>query len=284
MARRSSNSSSNVHRPAELLGKVLKTHGLEPGFKRGKVLALWPEVAGEMLAEMSEAAALEDGVLMVYVPDSAAAFHLKFQREEFLKRYEKRLPGAVTDIRFREKRFQRKGNGKVQAAALPPLSPEEESSLRALADKATRLSPRNPATDELKAAVYRAARAVLQRQKLSPHPPCVICGSPEPENPCKSCQRLLEDPAVKREAGRLTRKPLNPRLEGEPLQAAKYLAQMRLEAQLRELLPQVVKEPDLMMVLQDTARRYLQLRSGHTQVRPYLHLLPETLRQFLKEL
>ena len=284
MARRSSNSGSNVHRPGELLGKVLKTHGLEPGFKRGKVLALWPEVAGEMLAEMSEAAALEDGVLMVYVPDSAAAFHLKFQREEFLKRYEKRLPGAVTDIRFREKRFQRKGNGKVKAVTLPPLSPEEESSLRALADQATRLSPRNHATDELKAAVYRAAKAVLQRQKLSPHPPCVICGSPEPENPCKSCQRLLEDPAVKREAGRLTRKPLNPRLDGEPLQAAKYLAQMRLEAQLRELLPQVVKEPDLMLVLQDTTRRYLQLRSGQAEVRPYLHLLPETLRQFLKEL
>ncbi|ADH62002.1 protein of unknown function DUF721 [Allomeiothermus silvanus DSM 9946] len=271
MARRS----SNVHRPAELLGKVLKTHGLEHGFKRGKVLALWPEIAGEMLAQMSEAAALEEGVLLVYVPDSAAAFHLKFQREEFLKRYEKRLPGAVSDIRFREKRFARKGTGKVQAAPLPPLSPEEESRLRALADKTT---------DELKAAVYRAARAVLQRQKLSPHPPCMICGSPEPENPCKSCQRLLEDPAVKREAGRLTRKPLHPRLEGEPLQAAKYLAQMRLEAQLRELLPQVVKEPDLVAVLQDTARRYLQLRSGQSEVRPYLHLLPETLRQFLKEL
>ena len=275
MARRSSNSSSNVHRPAELLGKVLKTHGLEHGFKRGKVLALWPEIAWEMLAQMSEAAALEEGVLWVYVPDSAAAFHLKFQREEFLKRYEKRLPGAVSDIRFREKRFARKGTGKVQAVPLPPLSPEEESRLRALADKTT---------DELKAAVYRAARAVLQRQKLSPHPPCMICGSPEPENPCKSCQRLLEDPAVKREAGRLTRKPLHPRLEGEPLQAAKYLAQMRLEAQLRELLPQVVKEPDLVAVLQDTARRYLQLRSGQSEVRPYLHLLPETLRQFLKEL
>lgn len=275
MARRSSNNISNVHRPAELLGKVLKTHGLEHGFKRGKVLALWPEIAGEMLAQMSEAAALEEGVLLVYVPDSAAAFHLKFQREEFLKRYEKRLPGAVSDIRFREKRFPRKGIGKVQAAPLPPLSPEEESRLQALADKTT---------DELKAAVYRAARAVLQRQKLSPHPPCMICGSPEPENPCKSCQRLLEDPAVKREAGRLIRKPLRPRLEGEPLQAAKYLAQMRLEAQLRELLPQVVKEPDLVAVLQDTARRYLQLRSGQPEVRPYLHLLPETLRQFLKDL
>ena len=177
-----------------------------------------------------------------------------------------------------------KRQGKAKTVTLPPLSPEEESSLRALADKATRLSPRNHATDELKATVYRAAKAVLQRQKLSPHPPCVICGSPEPENPCKSCQRLLEDSAIKREAGRLTRKPLNPRLEGEPLQAAKYLAQMRLEAQLRELLPQVVKEPDLMMVLQDTARRYLQLHSGQADVRPYLHLLPETLRQFLREL
>ncbi|MER3481016.1 MAG: DUF721 domain-containing protein [Meiothermus sp.] len=271
MARRS----SNLHRPAELLGKVLKTHGLEPGFKRGKVLALWPEVAGEMLAQMSEAAGLEDGVLLVYVPDSAAAFHLKFQREEFLKRYEQRLPGAVTDIRFRERRFLRKGSGQAKAAQPPPLSPQEESHLRALADKTP---------DELKAAVYRAAQAVLRRQKLSPHPPCLICGSPEPENPCKSCQRLLENPAIQREAGRLTRKPLNPRLEGEPLQAAKYLAQMRLEAQLRELLPQVVKEPNLIVVLQDTARRYLQLCSGQSEVRSYLHLLPETLRQFLKEL
>ncbi|PZA08114.1 MULTISPECIES: DUF721 domain-containing protein [unclassified Meiothermus] len=267
--------SSNVHRPAELLGKILKTHGLEHGFRRGKALALWPKVAGEMLAQMSEAAALEDGVLMVYVPDSAAAFHLKFQREEFLRRYEKHLPGTVTDIRFRERRLVGKAADKAQPAPPPPLSPEEEARLRALADKTP---------GELKAAVYRAARAVLQRQKLSPHPPCVICGSPEPENPCKNCQRLLGDPAVKREASRLIRKPLHPRLEGEPLQAAKYLAQMRLEAQLRELLPQVVKEPHLVAVLQDTARRYLQLRAGQPEVRPYLHLLPETLRQFLKEL
>jgi hypothetical protein len=61
------------------------------------------------------------------------------------------------------------------------------------------------------------------------------------------------------------------------------LAQQKLEAQLRDLLPQVIQQPELMPILQDTARRYLQLRSGEKDVRAYRHLLPETLASLLKE-
>ncbi|MCL5965003.1 MAG: hypothetical protein M1369_04370, partial [Deinococcus sp.] len=79
-------------------------------------------------------------------------------------------------------------------------------------------------------------------------------------------------------------RPLASNFEGELLQAAKYLAAAGLEAQLRELMPQVVKEPALMAVLQDTARRYLQLSTGQKEVKGYLRLLPDTLRSLIKEL
>ncbi len=86
-----------------------------------------------------------------------------------------------------------------------------------------------------------------------------------------------------REATRLSRFPLKPCLEGHPLEAARYLARSRLEAQLRELLPQVIQQPDLIPILQDTARRYLQLCTGQPEVRTYRHLLPPSLQSLLKE-
>ena len=93
----------------------------------------------------------------------------------------------------------------------------------------------------------------------------------------------MGEAAVQREAGRLTRFPLKPRLEGNALSAARYLAQSRLQAQLHELLPQVIQQPDLIAILQDTARRYLQLRTGQKETRPYRNLLPEALKSLLKE-
>lgn len=261
-------------RPAELLHKLLGSKGLEAGMRRGKALALWPEVAGEMLAAISEATDLTDGVLTVSVPDSAAAFHLKYEREKFLARYAQVLPGVVGDIRFKERPIARKSRRLEKAPPPPPLSPDEESRLR-------RLSQAVPET--LQTAVLKAGKAVIQKQKADPNPPCFICGKPSRENPCKSCQKLLVSPLVEREAVRLTRFPLKARLEGDALQAAKYLATTRLEAQLRDLLPEVVKEPSLMPLLQDTARRYLQLRTGEHDVTARRQLLPEALQSLLKE-
>lgn len=259
----------------DLLGQALKQHGLESGFKRGAALALWPEIAGENLSQLTEAERLEDGVLYVRVCDSVVGHQLTYMREDFLRRYREKLPGVVLELRFS---VGRPGKKKKKAQAsnepLPPLSGEEEQRLRSLAQQLP---------EALQGAVYRAARAVVQRQKASPHPPCVVCGSPSAENPCKGCQRLLKDPLIEKEARRLARRPLNPRLDGDLLLAARYLASRELEAQLRELLPQVVREPQLLPMLQDTARRFLQLQTGQKDVTAYRHLLPETLQSLLKE-
>ncbi len=260
---------------SDLLGQALKQHGLESGFKRGAALALWPEIAGESLSQLTEAERLEDGVLYVRVSDSVVGHQLTYMREEFLRRYREKLPGAVHELRFSVGRPS-KGKKKAQPeiVPLPALSSEEEDRLRALAQQMP---------EALQGAIYKAARAVVRRQKASPHPPCVVCGSPSPENPCKSCQRLLKDPLIEKEARRLTRRPLSSRLDGEMLLAARYLAGRDLEAQLRELLPQVVREPQLLPMLQDTARRFLQLQTGQKDVTAYRHLLPETLQSLLKE-
>lgn len=263
-----------VKRPSDVLGKILKDGGLERGFQRGKALTLWAEIVGPGLAGMTEAERLEDGVLFVRVSDSVAAHQLTYLREEFVRRYAERLPGAVRDLRFQVGMTGKKEKPKAKPQALPKLSPEEEKGIRKLAEGVPQ---------DLQVTVMKAGRAVLQRQKESPHPPCVICGAPSPQSPCKSCQKLLTNPSVEKEAQRLTRKPLASRLEGDPLNAARYLAQARLESQLRELLPQVVKQPELMPLLQDTARRYLQLRTGQKNVTAYRQLLPETLQSLLKE-
>lgn len=264
---------SKARPSAEIVAKILRQKGLSAGVQRGQVLALWPEIAGPALSELTEADRLEDGVLFVRVADSVVAHQLTYLREEFLKRYQEKLPGLVQELRFLVG-AEKKIKPKSQPVTRPKLSPEEEARLQ----KLTEHSPQ-----DLQGVILRAGRAVLQKQKGNPHPPCPICGAPSPERPCKPCQKLLTEPVVVREAGRLTRFPLKTRLEGDPLEAARYLARQRLEAQLRELLPQVIKQPELMPILQDTARRYLQLCTGEKEVRGYRHLLPETLRSLLKE-
>ncbi|RIH88593.1 hypothetical protein Mlute_00554 [Meiothermus luteus] len=264
---------SEARTAAEIIRKILEQSPLQAGLQRGRALLLWPQVVGPILSEMSQAERLEDGVLFVRVPDSVVAHQLAYLREEFLRRYQERLPGVVREVRFQVGAVFKQ----TQAENPPPpsIAPAEEAGLQALAERVP------PA---LRQAVLRTGRAVLQRQKASPHPPCPVCGAASPEQPCAACQRLLAQPYVQREAGRLACFPLRPRLEGEPLEAARYLAQQRLLAQLQELLPEVVRNPELIAILQDTARRYLQLRTGQREVRPYRHLLPERVASLLKEI
>lgn len=264
---------SKARSSAEIVAKILRQKGLSRGVERGQILALWPEIAGPALSELSEAERLENGVLYVRVADSVVAHQLTYLREEFLRRYQEKQPGWVQELRF-VVGAEKKAKPRSEPKALPKLDSQEEARLRGLAEQAPQ---------DLQGAILRAGRAILQRQKANPHPPCPICGVPSRVHPCKPCQRLLAAPAVQREAGRLTRFPLKARLEGEPLQAARYLAQQKLEAQLQGLLPQVIQQPELMPILQDTARRYLQLRTGQPEVGAYHHLLPQTLASLIKE-
>ncbi len=264
---------SKARLSAEIVAKILRQKGLSNGIRRGQALALWPEIAGPALSELTEADRLEDGVLFVRVVDAVVAHQLTYLREEFLRRYQEKQPGLVQELRF-VVGVEKKARPKNKPKALPKLDPEEEARLQELAGR----SPQ-----DLQGVILRAGRAILQRQKGNPYPPCPICSVPSPVHPCKPCQKLLDTPTVQREAARLARFPLKNRLEGEPLQAARYLAQQKLEAQLRDLLPQVIQQPELMPILQDTARRYLQLRTGEQEVRSHRHLLPDTLASLLKE-
>ncbi|RDI96362.1 DUF721 domain-containing protein [Meiothermus sp. QL-1] len=259
---------------AELVARILGRKELRAGVERGRAIALWPQVAGPALGQMSEAERLEDGVLFVRVTDSVVAHQLTYLREEFIRRYQEHLPGVIREVRFFVGGGKRP-KPKAEPSSLPPLSPEEEARLQAL----VKGSP-----VELQPVLLRAGQAVLRRYKASPHGPCAVCGAPSPVHPCRACRRLLAEPVVRREAVRLSRFPLRPRLEGEPLEAARYLARKKLEAQLKELLPQAIRQPELIAILQDTARRYLQLCTGQQEVQAYRHLLPAELASLLKEI
>lgn len=261
-------------RAGEWLGKLLKQHGLEAGFKRGSVLALWPQIAGEALASLSEPVQLTDGVLWVKVPDAVVAHQLTYNRQVFLERLQAKMPGLVKDIRF-QVGVTTPAIKVKKPTPLPELSGHEQQELQQLAAKLP---------SELQGAAFRAGLRLRQRQKANPHPPCPICGTPSSSPFCPHCTRLLQDPLVQREANRLRRKPLQSRLGGELLGAARHLATEHLQAEMTELLPEVVRNPELLPLLQDVAKRYLQLRSGQSEVSTLLALLPNQVRHLLKSL
>ncbi|AEB12780.1 DUF721 domain-containing protein [Marinithermus hydrothermalis] len=263
-------------RPSELLATLLRKYRLEAGFKRGRVLHLWPQVAGPVLAGITEPLRFADGTLVVRVQDAVAAHHLTYQRQAFLERYAHHLgEDVVREIRF--------VTGPVRSApppAPPPPEPPPPLPLEA-ARKLEDLAARVP--EELRPKVQAAGARLLAHLEAAPSPPCPVCGVPAGPQPCRHCQRLLADPVVQREAERLTRRPLASRLEGDLEAAARYLATAQLEAQLNELLPQATQQPELLPMLADIARRYLQLRTGQENVTPYRHLLPKPAQHLLKE-
>lgn len=251
--------------------KLLRQRSLAAGLQRGAVLAAWPRVAGETLAAMTQALQLEDGVLWVRVPDAVAAHQLTYNRQLFLERLQAQFPGQVQDLRFQVGSLPQLRPAS-RPVALPPLGVSEQDQLRQLA--------RN-LPSELQGVVLRAGQRVLQAQKRQEHPPCQLCQRfTEGQQPCMHCQRLLVDPAVRREAQRLVHRPGRRQLEEDALRAACYLAGQTLLQQMDQLLPQVVRQPELMPLLQDQARRYLELLEQPGN----LGQLPERVRHLLKSL
>ena len=102
----------------EVIPEALKRAGGKERLRRGLVLAAWREVAGKDLARFTEAVALEEGVLVVHVPDPVVAHQLTYTRLALLRRYEERFPGAVREIRFQVGPLEAEG-----AEAPPPSDP-----------------------------------------------------------------------------------------------------------------------------------------------------------------
>lgn len=255
----------------QLVQKMLRQRSLAAGLRRGSVLAAWPEVAGQTLAAMTQAQQLEDGVLWIRVPDAVAAHQLTYNRQVFLDRLQAQFPGQVTDLRFQVGSLPR-SQPVERLVALPPLDPAEQDQLLQLTHD---LPP------ELHPVVLRAGQRVLQAQKRQTQPPCQLCQrSCQGQQPCPHCARLLADPAVRREAQRLVHRPQRRQLEEDALRAARHLAGQTLLEQMDQLLPQVVRQPELLPLLQDQARRYLCLLEQPTA----LGLLPQRVRYLLKSL
>jgi hypothetical protein len=228
----------------EVIPEALKRAGGKERLKRGLVLAAWREVVGRELAQITEAVALEGGVLLVQVPDPVVAHQLTYSRLALLKRYEERFPGMVKEIRFQVGGEVRKPPGEVQPLPGATL----EASRRAL-----ELSQKAP--PEMREAVARAALALFGRQKGSP---CPICQTPSETHPCPTCRRLLEAPWVRKEAERLKRgKPTS--LAGDALLVARHLAREALLGEMKDLYPEALRDEAFRPLLQDLAKRFQAL-------------------------
>ena len=242
------------NRAGELLGQLLKRYKLEAGLRRGRVLALWPEIAGEMLARLTEPLKLERGELLVLVENAALAHQLTYQREEFVRRYASRLgEGVVTNVRFVTGRPREDAPGRQD----PPSRPEPVALPLELARKLERWKQAVP--EELRDAVERAGRAVLAAQASAEGKACPICGRVGDGTPCRFCKPLLEDPLVERAARRLEREPEVEPLEGDLLAAARWLAAERLRTKIEDLAPRAIEEPVLQPLLADLAARFARL-------------------------
>ncbi|WP_456477144.1 DciA family protein [Oceanithermus sp.] len=242
------------NRAGELLGQLLKRYKLEAGLRRGRVLALWPEIAGEMLARLTEPLKLERSELLVLVENAALAHQLTYQREEFVRRYASRLgEGVVTNVRFVTGRPREDAPGRQD----PPSRPEPVALPLELARKLERWKQAVP--EELRAAVERAGRAVLTAQASAEGKACPICSRVGDGAPCRFCKPLLEDPLVERAARRLEREPEAEPLEGDLLAAARWLAAERLRTKIEDLAPRAIEEPGLQPLLADLAARFARL-------------------------
>lgn len=238
-------------------------------------MLLWPQVAGGQLARFTRARNLVDGVLFVEVSDSETAMHLTLQRQRFLDVFH----GKFGAREVREIRFQT-GRGIDSAEPEAPTSaPVDPVELSRLSDALGELE----LPEELSRPALEAGQALLAyraRRKAEGWSTCPTCGalSPEP-GLCSTCLRYSQELGVRRGAERLAVDPGEPlpQLSDDERAVAVRLALQQLEANLSELLPQVLGDPELRPQLETVARCFLALRFGKTPAEVVdrdLHELP----------
>ena len=266
------------NRAGELLGQLLKRYKLEAGWRRGRVLALWPEIAGELLARLTEPLKLDRGELLVRAESAALAHQLTYQREEFVRRYANQLgEGVVKNVRFIAGRL----GEREEAEAAPEPKPEPVALPLELARKLEDWKEQVPA--ELQPAVEKAGRALLAAQlQADGAEVCPICERPSQEIPCRYCQSLLEEPLVRQAARELEKDPLAEPLAGDLLAAARWLTSERLREQIEDLTPQVANDHRLILLLEDRVRRFAALPILGENPPQRLARLPQAVRSLVK--
>jgi predicted nucleic acid-binding Zn ribbon protein len=93
---------SGLNHIGEGLESVLQRLGVPRAVELDKLVAEWPQLAGEPWASRSRPAGFEGGELLVEVPDGAVATLLGYQTAALLGRLAGRLgPGLVDRVRIR---------------------------------------------------------------------------------------------------------------------------------------------------------------------------------------
>lgn len=260
---------------AELIGDVFRRGGMVRAVRRAEAVVAWPAIVGPELARFAQARSLKDGVLFVDVPDSETAMHLSWQRSRILEAYARELGRReVRDVRF----VAGRSSAHEEPTVAPPEREPDPQEWRALAGA---LAPLGLAPEVAEAAL-QAARAMLrhrQRARAAGWTPCPDCGALTPDvGPCGACRRLREAPAVRRLAERWTVDPSAeaPQRSEEEREMARTLAVERLDAQVNEVLPQVVTSPELRPQLEHAAR----IRIALAEDRPVNEVDDDDLRRY----
>lgn len=270
---------------SELLAEVFRRGGMKRSLKRAQAVLLWPQVAGSQLARFTRARNLIDGVLFVDVPDSETAMHLTLQRKRFLDVFQGKFGAReVKDIRFQTGRQMPAEEPPEEGAEPVSIDPHDLSRMnRALGELDLPAELSRPALEAAEAMLaYRAKR------KAQGWKECPTCGALTPdEGLCSTCLRYAQDPQVRSAAQRLQTSPATqtPNLSEDQRSVAERLALEELDRVMRELLPQVLAQPELRTQLEAVARCYLSLRLGKSPAQideRDLTLLPERVARILR--
>ena len=238
---------------AELVKRLASSPELERGLTTGRVLLAWSRVVGEPLSRLTWPLAFKDGVLWVGTGDHVLAHQLAYQRGTLVRRINRELG----EDRVREIRFRVAAPGGEPPAPAPdePRPPAEEP--LSAEDEARLLEVIRPLPEGLKRPALALGRAVFRRAR---GPSCPVCRAPAEDDsaPCPRCRVLLEKPAVREGADRICR-GLPPRLAGDPLLAARYLAEASLRRRMEELARRAVSDDGAVPELLEASLRWLSL-------------------------
>ena len=84
-----------------VLEALLKRLGIETQVKQRLVVALWPDVVGDRIAEIAKAERVIDGILFVTVTSSVWRVELLLHKEKIIEKLNRRIgKPIITEIRF----------------------------------------------------------------------------------------------------------------------------------------------------------------------------------------
>jgi len=241
----------------DLLHEAFRRSGLVRGVQRAEAVIAWRRVVGPEVARFASAAALQQGTLVVDVPDPETAMHLGLQRHHLVRAFAEHLgPNVVREIRFRVGRPASDGDEPATGTPHVPADP------RALAALARNLQdvPEGVAGPALQAGA--ALLGLHARRRAAGWHACPVCGVPSepPEQAtasssggagrvgstwCSICRRHAEHPKVLRQAERLVDDPdlQTPVLsDDERVVARRIAAALAADRQLAAL-PYVLADP-----------------------------------------